>query len=315
MSGKGDIVRTTEWEGEHTRLVRLSGLPTGRGTYRKRPVQQISWVIVHQSAGNALMGLDAPYKIARFHTSEPKYKLGPDGKPMYRTVRGRKRKWWIGGGRGWPAIAYHFVIPAVPDVVDGKFEVYRCLDDDVHSYHTGPGHNRSGVGVVVAGRYKSRHAPKHGGLDRPDLSATLALRELVLDYLLPRYSLDKIEGLLGHFDAGKLTCPGDWLEQWVRFHRGEEVADPDDPITEPIDLDNVGSDERPLDTDRDRQQALAELGFDVVPDGVFGPYTKAAVEAFQMLAGLDPTGYLDDLTLDRLRRALAAKAHGMWEPV
>jgi hypothetical protein len=48
------------------------------------------------------------------------------------------------------------------------------------------------------------------------------------------------------------------------------------PISDPIDI-------------RELQQRLSDAGFDVTPDGVMGPKTRAAIEAFQS-ANVDATG-------------------------
>jgi len=92
------LTKTTEWEGEHVRLVKLGGLP-GRGFgKRRRPIEVL---FVHQSAGGFGTGTDAALAIAEFHTAPPKYTMNSDGSiAHYTTHRGEKRKHWIGGGRG-----------------------------------------------------------------------------------------------------------------------------------------------------------------------------------------------------------------------
>ena len=123
------ITKTTEWEGKHTRLVKLGGLPSN-GTYARRR-GSVELVFVHQSAGNSRRGIAAAVAIATFHSAPPKYKLEPDGSIAYRTVGGKPRKWVIGGGRGWPGCGYTFIVPGEPELVDGKLEVYRIHDDRI----------------------------------------------------------------------------------------------------------------------------------------------------------------------------------------
>lgn len=50
------------------------------------------------------------------------------------------------------------------------------------------------------------------------------------------------------------------------------------------------------------QEALNTAGFEVgVPDGAFGPKTRAGLKALQEASGLDPTGYVDAAVLASLR--------------
>jgi hypothetical protein len=309
------ITRYTEWEGEHTRLVKLGGLAAGSRSYKSINGRRIRRVFIHQSAGNFVEGQAAAERIARFHVAPPKYKTDAQGNRMQRTVRGKKRDWWIGGGRGWPGIAYTFVVPAIPAMVDGKLEVYRCHDDEVVSYHTG-GYNRSGVGVVMAGTYRSRHLRSTKARD-PDPTAMIAMEELVLDYLLPRYGLKPESALRGHFDAGKAACPGDFLEQWVRHRRGEDVEDPVavadiDPVTL---AEELTVDRRPLGEDSERQQALIDLGFDLGKwgaDGVWGEASKGALLGFQHTVGIVVDGRWGPQTEAAVRIALAELSRGEW---
>jgi hypothetical protein len=64
-----------------------------------------------------------------------------------------------------------------------------------------------------------------------------------------------------------------------------------------------------LSTWKDRQTALASLGYDPgAIDGIYGPATKAALQAFQTDAGLIPDGIWGPLTESAMSDALDAQA-------
>ena len=48
------------------------------------------------------------------------------------------------------------------------------------------------------------------------------------------------------------------------------------------------------------QTALIRLGYDVVPDGSFGPGTAAAVRAFEISRGMDPDGLVGPVVYEAL---------------
>lgn len=311
------VTKITEWEGTRTRLVKLTGLPSN-GSYAKRR-GEVELVLVHQSAGNFNAGVNAAVAIARFHSAAPIYKTNPDGSIAYRNVRGTPTKWVIGGGRGWPGCGYTFVVPGVPETIDGKIEVYRVHDDDRHTYHTGSFFNRVGVAVCFAGTFKSRHTrDAERTREAPQDQALAAGAELILDYLLPRYGLDRREGLKGHFDAGKAACPGDFLEQWVRFQRGDDVQDP--TVAPEVDPASPAVPVRDLQTVAARQQALVDLGFDLGTygrnndgvDGAWGERSKGALLAFQTMAGILVDGRWGPQTEGAMQRALQALGRGDW---
>lgn len=326
------IRKITEWEGETTRLVKLVGLkrhpnfPHGHnkrsGSFREIPNRQIEYVILHQLAGSFREGISNAVGLANFCTATPKYKLNEDGTLYLRNVRGRQKPKLIGGGRGWPGAAYTFLVPFRPEVVEGKLEVYRLWDDQWRTWHTGKHWNTRGVGVGFGGSLKTRRAPKWsaGHARDPYPTQFVAGTELITEYLLPKYGLTG-EDLLGHFDAGKVTCPGDVLEAWVREQRGETVNwlepgrapwdDRDPELHAAAELDD-----RPLDTWEQRQQALVDLGYDLGEwgpnkdgvDGHPGFDTRSALEAFEGNEGLPVDGVWDDAVEKLLRETLHREA-------
>lgn len=267
-------VQTIEWECDTVRLVRLDGLPRGLGTfpiYRGRRVVEV----VVDALGRRLEGLNQVVDLAE-------WSIAPIGSR--------------GGGAGLPGPPTHFLVPGVPALENGLFVVYRLFEDDVQLRGIGGPHDAAGVRVVMGGFMASRYAGSALIHDGPDATALECLARLTLDYLLPRYGLKPgASTLLGGFDCGRPSSPGDEVERWIRSTRGEHVAE----LAEGL------PDRRLLNTWALRQMALVELGYDVGEvDGVFGLWTASAVQAFQRAAGLVPDGVWGPRTEQAVRVAL-----------
>lgn len=305
------IIKTTEWEGENVRLVKLGGLPLhpnfprgmGNSRYFEHPEgKPIKGVVAHTTAGPRRAGLSAALGLAKWVIRDPVYQRDESGAIVYRKTRsGRKRPKVTGGGRGWPGPPYTFLVPHIPETVDGKLEVYRLWDDTWHTWHTGKAVNADMRAVAFAGMFRTRHSPRFSS-EPPHPLAMEAGQSLILDYLLPRYNLTT-DDVYGHFDFGKAACPGDDIEQWIREVRGEDVEflAEDEEKTSPVSV-------APLDSWKERQEALVSLGYDVGrtgADGLFGFYTRRAVESFQADAGLVSDGIWGPRTDRAMRLALA----------
>lgn len=239
---------TIEWESDTTRLIQYTGHAKGpnfplnyrrSAGYRREIGRKVQRIIVHQSAGARREGQEAVDRMAAWITRSPKFA----------ERKGKQRR--VGGGRGFPAIPYTFMVPHRPLIQDGKSVVYRLWDDSWVTWHTRRA-NAIGVGVCFAGSFRTRHDKKFSD-DDPTTYALAAGEDLILNYLLPRYNL-KPDDLCGHFDYGKVCCPGDALEHWVRKQRGERVSWFNDQ-------DSVELDTRPLRTRQQQNEALAELGY------------------------------------------------------
>lgn len=311
-----ELTEQLVWENDEVKLVKLHGLKTGPGHYQVIPGRKIHAVIIHHADSNPLLGQAAPRGIANFHASPPKYKTDAQGNVMYRKVGGKPRKWWIGGGRGWPGIGYQYVVPTIPDIEEGKAVVYQAWDDDVWSWHTDKAINRHGLGVCMAGCFRSEHYPNNPlAQSAPDPSAWNAMEQLVLGYLLPHHGLTAEDGLYGHFDYGKPACPGDWLEQWVRHQRGESVPHPKDEYLDDPDPEDQGKTSKPTTefaSVASRQQALIDLGYDLGKwgaDGKWGNASKGALLAFQDSSNLVVDGVWGPKTEQAIKKALEAKKH------
>lgn len=287
-----DIAEVFEWQSPTTRLVKLVGLDraptwpfnhTRSAKYYEEP-REITEIVLHHSAGARRDGLEAAVRLSDWIIRPPKY-----------AIRNGKRR-WIGGGRGFPAGPYTFVIPSRPAVVDRRFTVYRIWDDDWRTWHT-KGHNASAVSIVLCGFYRSRHDPGSPHV-HPDSTAMTALESLIADYLMPRYNLGP-DGLRTHAECGKPACPGDYLESWVQRMRGDEPTDHDTQEEGKVDL-------RPLQTWAQKQEALVALGFDPGPvDNLPGPQTRAGIEAFQASKKLQQDGVIGPITERAMRIELA----------
>lgn len=280
-----------EWESTTTRLVQYTTHTKGvnfpqnwrrSAGYRSELGRKVQRVILHQSAGNPRDGRDAVDRMASWITRAPKYA----------EKNGKRRR--VGGGRGFPAIPYTFLVPFRPEIVDGKSVVYRLWDDSWHTWHTRRA-NRDGVGICFAGSFETRHSKKFSN-SHPTSQALAAGEELILDYLLPRYGLTT-DDLCGHFDFGKPTCPGDALEAWVRRKRGETVTWFDGDEAPELD-------DRPLVAREQQIAALQSLGYGVgllLDDRDDWRFT---VESFQEDAGLVADGLWGPNTERGLRLAL-----------
>jgi len=285
---------TIEWESERTRLIQYTSHVKGvnfpfdfdrTAGYRRAIGRKVQRIILHQSAGARRDGQAAVDKMAEWIIQAPKFEV----------IKGKKRR--VGGGRGFPAIPYTFMVPHRPEIKDGKSIVYRLWDDSWVTWHTRRA-NAIGVGVCFAGSFRTRHDKKFSDSD-PTSYALAAGEDLIMNYLLPRYGL-KPDDLCGHFDFGKVACPGDCLEAWIRRKRGEQVnwfADPNDPVP--------ALDERPLRTREQQDAALVALGytgFDLAdPDG-----RKDALVAFQGDEGVTADGWWGPQTERAMRQALVA---------
>ena len=171
----------------------INELPRGKGSWKKRAESDITQVVIHQALGAKA----TTESMNRYHTASK--------------ARG------IAYGRGWPKIAYHFVVER-----DGTVKQCNSLTDI--TYHTGRGANTGGIGICVCGHFEGEGHLKDDPVpayrfNEPTKEQLLALGRLVVD-LIVYLNLDIRSGLKGHFSYGKLACPGFILEQWVKDKRG-----------------------------------------------------------------------------------------------
>ena len=296
-----------EYENDNIRIRYLDGFRRGprfpreldgNEAYVKVPGRRISAAAYHHSAGGFYRGITAVEKLASYCTAAPTYKVDDAGEPV---LNSKGHRIVVGGGRGWPGIPYTYVIPAYPDLEDGRLVIYKIWHDDWITWHPGGIYNHHAVGVVDAGWYASRHDLLSGkdssARDRPTVEAMTAADELA-DYLMVRHGLRMgPDTLKCHAELGKPACPGSFLENWIREKRGEDaIFDPTPGYEDP----------RPLTTEREVQEALVELGYNPgTVDGKMGPYTQNAIKAFQRVERLRPDGIFGPFTRQAMRLALA----------
>jgi hypothetical protein len=95
-------------------------------------------------------------------------------------------------GRGWIDIAYHFLVDAQGNILEGRPE-------GVLGAHT-LANNEGNVGIVLLGTY---HPPVNDVPTKAQLDAVTALGR----YLVSRYGIDP-KSLRGHRDYKQTDCPG-----------------------------------------------------------------------------------------------------------
>ena len=184
----------------------IDKLPRGSGSWKKRSIDDIKYLILHQS-----LGRDSTAK------SINAYHIRPPDKTK------RHPKAW---GRGWPKAAYTFIIER-----DG--EIKQCNELSAHSYHSGKNGNRTGIGICICGHFEGEgHVVDQPTPERyfnePTVAQLESLERLVTD-LLRLLKID-IEDITTHREiGGKLACPGFAIEQWI-YNYKDGVRFVDNPI-------------------------------------------------------------------------------------
>jgi hypothetical protein len=140
--------------------------------------------------------------------------------------------------------------------------------------------NRQFKGILVEGNMTGPDNPE--GTDEPT-PAQLHVLELVRAAFWILFDMKEVTG---HFKHGKPACPGTSLQLWVNVHGLSRVE------TQLKIMDGLN-----LDSDRGIQEALQLAGFYAGKiDGIFGPKSKRALEAFQKAHDLVPDGVLGPKT-------------------
>lgn len=251
--------------------------------YYDIPGREINACYIHQKGGGYIKGFGGVLRTGRFLVLNPKYDNNGN---------------WVGNGRGWPGYSYNIDIPHSPEIEDGKFIIYYCQNWSTVSWHT-KGDNTNTIAVALQGYFKSKHGgrfvPYKGTNGKPSSEQMEALEDLVENFIKPKFNLDD-ERILGHFESPKpkLTCPGDFLTDWL-MRRRQQVFRTSIPVGQDPFLDYK------LDTWERRQAALVAIGYDIGEygekkngvDGMPGERTRIALEAVERRCGLSVNGIWD----------------------
>lgn len=199
------------------------------------------------------------------------------------------------GVKGWSDIGYNFLVDAEGVAWEGR-------GWDVQGAHC-TGHNTSGIGVAYLG---------NGAEDVP-LVALTTIAELLRD---AEARFDRSLIVRGHRDSASTACPGDELYGHLSMLR-EPVASappvapvPQAPLTAPVFPLPRGYWFGPLDEGRRSisgrtsyrgeltpwQAQMAERGWSLEPDGIYGPVTAGTARLFQAEKGLTVDGRIGPLT-------------------
>lgn len=182
------------------------------GKYYDVKSRKIEKVYYHQTAGSYTDGFLGIMNTAQFFTRDPSYRL----------VKGKYV--WTAQGHGWPGFAYTFYVPFKVPFKNNRLVIYQCNPLSRVTWHTGGGCNENGIGIAFQGYFESRHIhnfhPIKGSDGHPSADQMICANEFFTDYCVNVLKLDN-SCISGHFNHGKLTCPGDDLEELVLQIKGK----------------------------------------------------------------------------------------------
>ena len=193
----------------HTNIFNNITIPVGSNDgATARNDQRLSWIrniIVHYSGGSIGRPGDSPI----------------DGIPnrvirVCRTIR----------DRGMNGMAYHFIIPYWENYDNEDLQrkvIYKVQDLKVMGSHTGL-QRRSSIGINCPGSFRGYASGTGSYLQDSDGAAPSdfqlgALTELI-EYMQDYFSISNLH-VQGHFQHGKVVCPGYDLERWIMEHEDD----------------------------------------------------------------------------------------------
>lgn len=199
-------------------------------------------------------------------------------------------------GQGWSGIGYNFIIDNATGVI------YEGRGFNLVGAHC-PGHNRQGLSSQIF----------IGEGESPSQVALNSQRALY-DYCSER--VGRTLAMRGHRDGITTSCPGDPLYAWVRAgmpSNGAVVPKPEIPSGSapayPLGYNQYFGPRIPVSNvnsvsgyyshreDLKRWQArMAERGWSIDVDGLYGPNTASVARAFQIEKGLFADGLIGPAT-------------------
>lgn len=186
----------------HTNIFNSVSIPVGTNDgVTARNDQRLSWIrniIVHFSGG----------AVGR-QNSPPIRGIPRKVIQVCNTIR----------SRGMGAMAYHYIIPywENTDQVTQKKIIYKVQDLKVMGSHTAL-QRRSSIGINCPGGFRG-YGSSNGIVDSSGNGAVpsdfqlSSLKELI-EYLQKYFSIPN-QHIQGHFQHGKITCPGYDIERWL----------------------------------------------------------------------------------------------------
>jgi hypothetical protein len=233
-----------------------AAMPKGPGKWPKVKSSDRIGMVIHQNgSGN----FKHPERTAAYHTSKNNH-ITPGG---------------------MPSTVYDIMIPddGKPARVTAEF-----LDRKYSHAASNPGdENRHLLAVLVMGGYRG---PGYKGYAEAPSPHQMVQLEVVTHWLQFVFGFGN-EGLFGHFNFGKSSCPGYWGMAWLEAKKAEVVG---------------------LESVKDWQKALLMWNKDCLPkygaDGDWGGESKYALRLFQESVNIKRTAFQDEITELFLMRAV-----------
>ena len=223
-------------------------MPRGPGTWPRVKSTDRIGLVLHQ---NGSSNFDKPRRTAEYHVSENNH-IRPGG---------------------LPSTVYDIMIPDSdsPPWVTADFLARKYS----HASKKPGDENLHLLAVLVMGGFRG---PGYKGYAEQPSTKQLRNLEKIVDWLQFIFGFGD-EGLFGHHQLGKASCPGYWGISWLEARKDEVIG---------------------LESVEDWQNALMKWNSDALPkygaDGMWGGEGKYWLSLFQKDANIRNTGFQDEIT-------------------